>query len=204
MSDPRSWTAIVLAGGRSERLGHDKMTADIGGSTSLSRVLQALGAGPVILVGPPYEGLDGIEDCVVVREDPAFSGPAAAIGAALPLVQTSVVGVIAGDMPFAVPIVTRAVALLAMGADGCVPIDGEGRCQHLSAAYRTEALRRAAAGLPSLEGVAFRALIGELRLDEFSVTDVDVVDVDDAADLARARGIAMSITDTETDIREGN
>ena len=70
--DPRPFGLIVLAGGRARRLGgQDKPDLVVGGSTLLAAVLGAggsAGAAPVIVVGPPRAGLDGIR---VVREEPA-------------------------------------------------------------------------------------------------------------------------------------
>ena len=196
MSQSRSWTAIVLAGGRSARMGMDKLTVDIGGSSSLARVLRDLGAGPVIVVGTPPEGWAVLDDGLVIREDPPLSGPAAAIGAALPLVQTPISAVLAGDMPFAVPVARTAVARLPEGTDACVPVDSSGRRQYLCAAYRTDALRIATTGFPSLADLSVRRLLESLSIQEFPTPDERVVDLDEPADVEHARRLAEGIADT--------
>jgi molybdopterin-guanine dinucleotide biosynthesis protein A len=75
--------AIILAGGRSARLGgvpKSRLTYD--GATLLERSLRAAGgARRVVVVGPdPGDLPAGTLNC---REDPAFAGPAAAIAAGL-------------------------------------------------------------------------------------------------------------------------
>ena len=113
-----------------------------------------------------------------MREDPAGSGPLAGIGAGLAQVSTPFVGVIAADMPFALPVVAEALSRLrattredpdagrvmdlvhpvdgvhdtaeGSGWEAVVPIDPEGYRQPLCAAYRTDALRAALAALGPL------------------------------------------------------
>ena len=197
MSQSRSWTAIVLAGGRSARMGADKLAIDIAGGSSLARVLHDLGDSvPVIVVGPSIDVSDATTPPVVVREDPPFTGPAAAIGAALPHVHTPVVVVLAGDMPFAAPVAKVAVAHLSTLADACIPVDSAGRRQYLCAAYRTDALRAAAADAGSLADLSVRRLVEGLSIVEIPTSDDAVVDLDEPADVERARWLADGIADT--------
>ena len=75
--------AIILAGGRSSRLGGVPKSGLIyDGATLLERSLRAAGAaGRTVVVGPdPGDLPDGVLSC---REDPPFAGPAAAIAAGL-------------------------------------------------------------------------------------------------------------------------
>ena len=75
--------AIILAGGKSSRLGGvPKSRLIYDGATLLERSLRAAGAaGRTVVVGPdPGDLPDGILSC---REDPPFAGPAAAIAAGL-------------------------------------------------------------------------------------------------------------------------
>ena len=64
----------------------------------------------VVIVGPTLDGLARL--VTFVREDPPGSGPLAGIGAGLAEVGTPYVGVIAADMPFALPVVTEALSRL--------------------------------------------------------------------------------------------
>jgi len=75
--------AIILAGGRSSRLGGSpKAELTYDGETLLHRsVTAARGARRLVVVGPEFRDLPpGVLSC---REDPPFAGPAAAIAAGL-------------------------------------------------------------------------------------------------------------------------
>lgn len=75
--------AIVLAGGRSTRLGGvPKALLAVDGATLLERSLQAArGARRIVVVGPAAGSLPS--DVLACREEPPFAGPAAAIAAGL-------------------------------------------------------------------------------------------------------------------------
>ncbi len=64
----------------------------------------------MVIVGPTLDGL--ARPVTFVREDPPGSGPLAGIGAGLAEVGTPYVGVIAADMPFALPVATEALSRL--------------------------------------------------------------------------------------------
>jgi molybdopterin-guanine dinucleotide biosynthesis protein A len=106
------------------------------------------------------------------REEPPGGGPVAALAAGLRLVTADVVLVLAADLPF---LRAEGVAAL-LGAlrehgpevDGVLLRDAGGREQPLTAAYRTEALRRGVALLATGHGgsvadLPLRLLTGELR-----------------------------------------
>ena len=75
--------AIILAGGRSSRLGGSpKAELTYDGETLLHRSIKAArGARRLVVVGPPFRGLP--PDVLSCREDPPFAGPAEAIAAGL-------------------------------------------------------------------------------------------------------------------------
>ena len=167
--------ALVLAGGRSSRLGGvPKQSLVFQGQTLLERAVAAsAGARRTVVVGgidvlragactriplvpPPWAS--GLLTC---REDPPFAGPAAAIAAGLatladhagPAPHTLV---LACDMPLAaaaVSVLRDALAdcpapPLAGGAiRGVMARDEGGRVQPLAAFYSTEELNRACAEL---------------------------------------------------------
>jgi len=77
--------AILLAGGRARRVdGAAKPLFDVGGRTLLQRAIDAVAdCAPVTVVADPVPGVSGGAGVTWVREDPPFSGPAAAVVAAL-------------------------------------------------------------------------------------------------------------------------
>lgn len=175
--------AIVLAGGRGSRLGGiDKAALEVDGESMLDRTLRAVAGFRVIIVGAD-DAPDGV---VSVREEPRWSGPAAAIGAGLREVTTPYVLVVACDQPFldeAIP-----VLLESMGEkDGAIAVDETGRRQHLMIGVRTAALVASAATHPSLEGMSVRALLAPLDLAEIVVPSRATLDLDTWNDVERAR-----------------
>jgi molybdenum cofactor guanylyltransferase len=193
--------AIVLAGGRAARLGGlDKGALEIGGRTLLARVLDAvatagIGAWRTVVVGGEGPLPDGVRR---TREEPAFGGPLAALGAGLALLAgddtdaTDEVLVLACDLPRAASLVALLPAEVPAGSDGVVVRDGAGRDQWLAARYRVLALREAVSAVATtsptgLTGLPLRAAVGRLRLLRVDDDGGASLDIDTPADLARAR-----------------
>ena len=198
--------ALILAGGRSSRLGGaPKSQLMYDGVTLLSRSLAACaGAASVVVVGPDPGGLPaGVLTC---REEPAFAGPAAAIAAGLaaldrargPL-RASITLILACDMPKAGQAVAALQSVLAHEglespeSEGLMSASLDGRKQPLAGFYSTAALHRAAGEMErsgGLTGASVFALLA--RLDVRTVTvpagATDDVDTwDDAAALGVSR-----------------
>ncbi|RBY93152.1 molybdenum cofactor guanylyltransferase [Blastococcus sp. TF02A-30] len=212
------WTALVLAGGRGERMGGQaKPQLEVGGRTMLATVLAAVAdAAARVVVGPPQPVPDGV---VVLREEPPGGGPVAALRAGLPEVGTEVVVLLAADLPFlTADLVTglrsrlEAAQLVEVGhergggarvldldrhvaadADGVVVVDETGRDQHLLGAWRTAALRAALpgdGGPSSLRRVLAPLSVRRWRPDVAPGSPPPWADCDTPADLARARAVA--------------
>jgi molybdopterin-guanine dinucleotide biosynthesis protein A len=175
-----TYDAIVLAGGRARRLGGlDKAALEIGGRTSLDRVLDAVpAAARVVVVGEPR---DTARDVVWVREDPPYGGPPAAVAAALPLTSAGVVLLLGCDYPLLDPDTVARLLAAQDGHDAAWLVDGDGREQYLLGAYRRAALHDLG-GRRSLRS-AFAAL------DVARVEDLQGAadDIDDWAAVARVR-----------------
>ncbi|MDP9407857.1 MAG: NTP transferase domain-containing protein [Actinomycetota bacterium] len=135
-----SYGALVLAGGGARRLGGaDKPSLDVGGRSLLQRVVDAVpDAEPVVVVGPERP-LD--REVVWTREDPPGGGPVAALVAGLPLAGPLYVAVLAADLPFLVADVVHRLRAAAVGRDGALLVDDDGREQLLVGVWRAEALR---------------------------------------------------------------
>ena len=136
-------TVLVLSGGGSRRMGADKTAAGLGATTVLDHLLDALPADwPVVVVGPERPTRRAVR---WTRESPPGGGPVAAVAAGLALVDTELVLVLAGDMPFAADAAAALATNLRRDAttDAAVAADTGGRSNPLLAAYRTAALRQA-------------------------------------------------------------
>ncbi len=130
---------IVLAGGRSSRMGTPKAWLDWHGTTLLRRAcgIVARGAsGPVVVVAAPGQELPPLPAGVRVVEDAREGrGPLQGILAGLEAVDAEVAFVASVDLPFLHPRFVAAVCAAADGADVAVPFAG-GYRQPLAAAYR--------------------------------------------------------------------
>ncbi|TYP89728.1 molybdenum cofactor guanylyltransferase [Blastococcus xanthinilyticus] len=185
------WAAVVLAGGSATRLGGAaKPQLRVGGRTMLQAVLDAVrGATTRVVVGPPQ---DVPADVLLTREDPPGGGPVAALRAGLAVVDTDVVAVLAGDLPF----VTAALVTdlrRRLTRDGVLVVDDTGRDQLLLGVWRTAALRTAVAA-PGAPRALHRA-VSPLEVDRHRppVTPGEVppwLDCDTPEELARAREVA--------------
>ena len=182
------WSVIILAGGRSTRFGSDKALAELDGQRLVDRALAGIPVHvPIVLVGPDLRPL--AREVCVVREDPPFGGPVAAIDAGLPHVSTSIVAVLAADMPAAAGHLGSLVHSLGPGDEGIIPADSRGRAQVLCGAYRRACLERAvrAASGPTggPAGLSMRAVVSGMKLATVTWPDERTWDVDTPADLVR-------------------
>lgn len=203
--------AVILAGGRSSRLGGvPKQGLVFEASSLLERSLAAVaGAGRTVVVGDtasvPTETLPA--GLLVCREEPAFAGPAAAIAAGLgALAEAGATApytlVLACDMPLvseAIPVL-RAALLASPGTPGVMACGPDGRVQPLAGFYSTGGLRKAAEELGArgaLVNGSVRALLASLDVQLVTVPAGATADVDtwdDAAALGIAAGTGAEAT----------
>lgn len=186
--------AVVLAGGRGSRLGGvDKATITLGGERLVDRAVAAVraaGAEAIVVVGPGHTGGEGV---AVVREDPPFGGPLAALAAALPRLRSDWVLLLSCDLvrPDRVCEVLTAQNEFRAGgieADGFVLRDFEGREQWLAGCYRVSSLRSAARSLGTeFENAPLRRLLAGLTLRWISAPPEVTADIDEPEDLTRAK-----------------
>lgn len=167
-------SVVIVAGGRSRRLGRDKPLVEIGGRTVLSRILDATAhiADAVLAVREvrPFrgalaaegweadaEGAAGPPGSVALRSpqgrallvvpDPVPDlGPLAGVASGLDAAHGTICVVLAGDLPFVTPdLVDRLSRELEGDAESdAVVPHARGRAQPLCAAYRREIGRLAA------------------------------------------------------------
>jgi molybdenum cofactor guanylyltransferase len=167
---------IVLAGGRSSRMGTPKAALEWHGSTLLRRtagILARVADGPVVVVRAPGQTLPELPPAVEVVDDPREGlGPVQGLAAGLAAVagRAGIAFVCSTDLPFLHPAFARRVLRAAAdGPDVALPV-ALGYPQPLAAAYRT-----------ALAPVAER-LVRENRLrPAFLFEECTVARLDDAA-----------------------
>lgn len=190
MAAVAGYDAIVLAGGRSSRMGDvDKIRVVLAGRTLLARACDAVaGAHRLVVVGPP--GLPDVpSNAATVQEEPPFSGPAAAIGAGLAVLgadRAAAVVVLAADVPRATEAVPALLDALARhpDCDGVVPVS-DGHRQPLVAVYRAGRLAQALADAAPLADLSVSRVVNTMHLFEIALADDVVADIDTPADLQR-------------------
>lgn len=179
--------AVVLAGGRSSRLGGEpKAQLRVAGVSLVERAVAAASACRLIVV--VGERMPGVRNA---REDPPFGGPGAGLAAGIRALAdggatppADRILVLACDVPHAAAAVGVLLATEWDGCDGLVAVDSGGRAQPLLAVYSASALR-AAIDRPDLDGISMRALLSDLRLETVVVPAGSTDDVDTWPDVER-------------------
>jgi molybdopterin-guanine dinucleotide biosynthesis protein A len=158
---------VVLAGGRSSRMGTPKATLDWHGRPLVVHVAaalaEALGDGvPVIVVAAPGQRLPPLPPGITATRDPEPGrGPLQGLAAGLAASRAAGAGaaiVVATDQPFAAAVAPRLLRALRI-EDDAVAFDGE----PLGALYRTAVADLAQARLRDGEDASLRGLLEAMR-----------------------------------------
>lgn len=194
--------AIILAGGRSARMGRPKDALPFAGAPLLARIAAALapGCAPVVVVAR-----DGAQELPplpagVLRaaDELPGRGPLAGIQAGLRRLGAAgfaaddAAFVVACDHPFVDAAFARFLAARLGDADAAMP-ERDGRSEPLCAVYRLRCLPRIDALLAAGDAGPSRlfddraARVGEVELRAFAPDLRPLVDVDTAADYDAAR-----------------
>lgn len=182
---------IVLAGGRSQRMGSSKALLEWHGSTLLRRVAGLVGRavdGPVVVVRAAGQELPQLPPGIEVADDArAGRGPLQGIAAGLARVgdRAGVVYVCGVDTPLVHPLFVRHVTR-SLGPDDDVALPrAHGFAQPLAAAYRTAIAARLDA-LIAADRLATGSLLAGLRVRELDaaalLADPGVAALDPALD----------------------
>jgi molybdenum cofactor guanylyltransferase len=170
--------AVVLAGGRSRRMGSPKALVELGGRPLLAWALAAAAEAGLeaVVVAKPGSALPPLE-VPVWAEPEQPSHPLAGLVAALERAAPRPIVALACDMPFVPPeLIARLAALDAVAA---VP-PGEA----FPARYASAALPTLRAGLA--RQAPLRAVLAELRPAEVAAAPEALLGVNDPAALGRA------------------
>lgn len=199
--DPSAGTLIaVLAGGAGSRLGGDKATAELSGRPLIEYPLEAARAaaagGPaeVVVVAKPDSALPPFPERVL-REPEQPRHPLCGIVAALREADGHAVVAVACDMPFAT---SELIAWLANVPERLAVPRASGRLHPLLGRYGGELLPRLEAALADEAALqqTVAALdpleLGEAELSRFGDPERLLFNVNTAADLQTAEGLAAS------------
>jgi len=191
-------TAVILAGGRSKRMGFDKALVEIDGRPLVSRVADSLDTicAEILVITNHPEDLDdadlppGVR--IVVDERP-YSGPLGALATAMGEASHEWILVAAADMPWINP---RLVELLwsRRSADSAVVPRTEGGLEPLLALYPTSAQEEARvlldAGMRRPAELLERIPTTEIGVEELASADPELssfVNVNTPEELASAK-----------------
>lgn len=186
-------TAIILAGGDSQRMGSDKADLLLDGQTLLQSVAATMQlAFPQVILSVRQHRPE--IDLAQVCDNPAFGGPLAGLATALARVDTPWAFAVACDMPF---VKLSVIELLAQKRDGCqavVPMV-QGYPQPLAAFYARECLDLMWAHLESGGKNSLWAMLEKLDVryvDEAEILAADAglrsfFDLDTPQDVQRAK-----------------
>lgn len=213
--------AAVLAGGRSSRLGYvTKASLLVNGQTLLEHTVSAAlsVSRSCVVVGPDDLALRDVT-VLRAREDPPFSGPAAALAAGVRelstreastgtgtgtgTIESEAILVLACDMPAIgtqVAVLVAALAVAPPDVDGVISVDEFGYRQPLAGLYRSRALVSAISRFTTAElnGLSMKRLIEPLALVPVAAALGATDDVDTWDDAVRLGATAAKTELTET------
>jgi molybdopterin-guanine dinucleotide biosynthesis protein A len=135
-----SYAGIVLAGGKSTRMGSSKAMLPFGRETMLQRVVRVLGevVAPIVVVAAADQELPDLPpDVIITRDEHEGRGPLEGLRAGLKALPADVDAayVTSCDVPLLVPGFVRQMIELAQGHDVAV-VEMDGFTHPLSAIYR--------------------------------------------------------------------
>ena len=184
---------VVLAGGRSRRMGAAKAGLAWHGSTLLERTVGVLArvlSGPVVVVRAPGQELPPVAYDVLLRDDPVEGrGPLQGLAVGLAAAGGHHAAFVCSvDLPFLHPVWVRAVVgALGPDDDAVLPVAGGFR-QPLAAAYRTS-LASVCADLVAQDRLRPAALLGAVRTRVLDDAALRAALGDDDPDLDSVAGV---------------
>ena len=168
-------TAIVLAGGRSSRMGRSKALLDFDGEPLIARIVATLNRlfDDVIVVASPDQELPTMP-VTLVRDDVAYQGPVGGIGYGLRAAPTEICFVTACDAAFLNGSLIAHLVSRACEYDAVVPCWRD-RLQPLHAVYHRRVLPVLEAQLArgELRAVSLVDQVRALRIDEEEIRRFD-------------------------------
>lgn len=166
-------TIAVMAGGRSSRMGEDKLMLTLGGETLLDRAVREYSSrfDTVLLsvadAGKYDTAAEPVEDIY------PGCGPLGGLHAVLLRTEDEGVFIAAADMPFATAEAAEKLIALCGDAEACVPLDADGRPEPLFAYYKKCLAGRAEENLRQGRR-AMRSLLAQARVRTVPAAELGV------------------------------
>ena len=166
-------TAIIMAGGDSQRMGRDKANVVLDGQTLLQSVIttmQLLFPQVIVSVRQPRAGIDLPQVC----DEQPDGGPLAGLTASLGKIDTPWAFMVACDMPFIVPELVELLAGYRLQHQAVVPVV-HGHPQPLAAFYAASCLAPLRASLAAQQK-SLRSVLKQLDVryvDEAEMLEAD-------------------------------
>ncbi len=199
--DDTKFSAVVLVGGRSSRMGRHKAMLPFGGKTLIERLIAELRrvSDDIVVVAAPEsvpEARLPPLDVRVVRDEVAFAGPAQALLAGLRSIRREVAFACGSDLPMlGAQLAAQLCSMLEESDDAIIPVVAE-RPQVLHAVYR----KRCTGAIETMLASGNRRLytIGQLvkvrRVEEIELRRLDpelrsFFNLNTPADYAAALGL---------------
>lgn len=162
----KSETGIVLAGGKSSRLGRDKAKETVGEVSLIQRVVAALSevCGEILVIGREPGGLDEVNGVKIKMVQDALPGrgPLMGLYSGLSAANHPYAILVACDAPFLAPALLNLLVDLVPGHEAVVPLINE-IPQPTTAAYSKSILPKIEEAL-KLEGSGLRTLLAKLEV----------------------------------------
>jgi molybdopterin-guanine dinucleotide biosynthesis protein A len=175
MSEGIFCAGVVLAGGKSARMGAEKAGLRIGGETLLARIVGRLRlALPEVFVVGPLHLQALTPDAVVFPDDIPDMGPLGGLATALARLAYPRAFVLGCDMPFVEPALVTAMArysLSFLDAD-VVALRSSRGLEPLHAVYATSCAQAIRERLSSGQGRSLGALVERLRVKELPASEL--------------------------------
>lgn len=168
--------AIVLAGGRAQRMGGvDKVLTVVRGRSLLAGAVGAVASAEKVAVVGPRRDVELPRDVIWTREEPEFGGPAAGIGAGWSILTPA-----PDDEILVLPadLVNAAAVVAALTSAGMIAADPGGRRQWACVRVRAADLGTAISNTGDLSGLSLRAFLDPLHLTEVAVSHAAAADLD--------------------------
>jgi molybdopterin-guanine dinucleotide biosynthesis protein A len=192
--------SIVLAGGKGQRLGKDKLSEIVGGRPLLQRVVDVVGlvSDQVLIVIAREQGQPVVSSGVepIITAD-LYPGKSALGGIYTGLVSSDSLQnlVVAADMPFLNPSLLRHLMSLSAHSDVVMPVVN-GEIEPLHAIYSRDCLEPIRVQLEE-GGLKIRDFLGRVRvryvegdeMERFDPERLSFFNINTLADLRRARSI---------------